>query len=168
RLLLLIFSVRYSPPPTRPSCFITVRSTATHQPPLPCLFFFKLLLLTFCVLTWLASPVAAAALRKHGVTQFFFYTLGSLHRPFEPKEIARRAKEQVGRPLIYKLYDFNCEHFANECRYGVKRSFQAEEVKGIKKLMEQYEKAASRFPSWSDEDDEGEQETAAVPMLQMA
>lgn len=51
------------------------------------------------------------------------------YKPFEPKEVINRAKSRLGMEKgKYNLADYNCEHFANWCKYGVKFSSQVEQV----------------------------------------
>ncbi|KAK3767578.1 hypothetical protein RRG08_003839 [Elysia crispata] len=38
-------------------------------------------------------------------------------RPLQQDEIIKRAKSRLG-PTDYSLTEYNCEHFANWCRYG--------------------------------------------------
>ncbi|XP_036908970.1 phospholipase A and acyltransferase 3-like [Sturnira hondurensis] len=46
------------------------------------------------------------------------------YTPLPPSKIVQRAEELVGQEVLYKLTSDNCEHFANELRYGVSRSDQ--------------------------------------------
>lgn len=51
------------------------------------------------------------------------------YKPFEPKEVINRAKSRLGMEKgKYNLADYNCEHFANWCKYGVEFSSQVEQV----------------------------------------
>ncbi|KAM4576301.1 phospholipase A and acyltransferase 3-like [Odontesthes bonariensis] len=51
-------------------------------------------------------------------------SLDHKYTPYSPGEIVRRAHAKVGEELRYDLLTYNCEHFANEMRYGVKVSSQ--------------------------------------------
>ncbi|XP_046928050.1 LOW QUALITY PROTEIN: phospholipase A and acyltransferase 2-like [Lynx rufus] len=46
------------------------------------------------------------------------------YSPLPPSKIVQRAEQLVGQELPYSLPCENCEHFANELRYGVARSDQ--------------------------------------------
>ncbi|XP_043307500.1 phospholipase A and acyltransferase 5-like [Cervus canadensis] len=46
------------------------------------------------------------------------------YKPFKPSEIVQQAEKLVGKEFSYNLFSNNCEHFANELRYGVPRSDQ--------------------------------------------
>ncbi|XP_043777155.1 phospholipase A and acyltransferase 3-like [Cervus elaphus] len=46
------------------------------------------------------------------------------HKPFKPSEIVQQAEKLVDKEFSYNLFSNNCEHFANELRYGVRRSDQ--------------------------------------------
>ncbi|XP_053179733.1 phospholipase A and acyltransferase 3-like [Scomber japonicus] len=39
-------------------------------------------------------------------------------------EIVEEALSWVGKDVEYSLSDWNCEHFANKCRYGIAKSVQ--------------------------------------------
>ncbi|CAG5132085.1 unnamed protein product, partial [Candidula unifasciata] len=45
------------------------------------------------------------------------------YSPLPPDEIVERAKSLLG-PIAYDVFQYNCEHFALWCRYGVAASFQ--------------------------------------------
>ena len=48
-------------------------------------------------------------------------------KPFPAEEIVQRAKSCLGKKKgCYNLVDYNCEHFANWCRYGEARSKQVD------------------------------------------
>ncbi|CAJ0929783.1 unnamed protein product, partial [Mesorhabditis belari] len=46
---------------------------------------------------------------------------------YSAKEIVKRAKSKLG-PAAYHLLDYNCEHFAMWCRYGIEHSAQVHNV----------------------------------------
>ncbi|XP_040112034.1 phospholipase A and acyltransferase 3-like [Oryx dammah] len=48
--------------------------------------------------------------------------------PFPPSKIIQRAEELVGQEFCYSLTSQNCEHFANELRYGIHRSDQVRDA----------------------------------------
>lgn len=51
------------------------------------------------------------------------------YKPFKATEVIRRAKSKLGKEKgNYDLVNYNCEHFANWCKYGVKFSSQVEQV----------------------------------------
>ncbi|GAB6028422.1 hypothetical protein CHUAL_002582 [Chamberlinius hualienensis] len=54
-------------------------------------------------------------------------SLDKTYKPFPPEVIATRAKAHPQDD--YNLFTNNCEHFANECRYGQKVSFQIENIR---------------------------------------
>ncbi|CAL8284308.1 unnamed protein product [Boreogadus saida] len=47
------------------------------------------------------------------------------HQPRDAKIIVAEALQLVGSEPHYKLFTYNCEHFATEMRYGIRRSRQA-------------------------------------------
>ena len=51
-------------------------------------------------------------------------------KPKDPEEICRDALGMVGREG-YNVLNYNCEHFANECRYGEAESEQITNVKEV-------------------------------------
>ncbi len=60
---------------------------------------------------------------------------GDEYPPFSPEEIVIRAKQKLGREgKTYGLPYHNCEHFANDCRYGRHESEQVKKV--IKKTKD--------------------------------
>ncbi|XP_074087330.1 uncharacterized protein LOC141518862 isoform X2 [Macrotis lagotis] len=50
------------------------------------------------------------------------------HKPRPPSEIVQRALNEVGKEVKYNLAKNNCEHFANDLRYGVRVSDQVRNV----------------------------------------
>ncbi|XP_045710702.1 phospholipase A and acyltransferase 3-like [Phyllostomus hastatus] len=44
--------------------------------------------------------------------------------PLPPSKIVQRAEHLVGQEMSYDIWTWNCEHFANQLRYGVSRSDQ--------------------------------------------
>ncbi|XP_062253444.1 phospholipase A and acyltransferase 3-like [Platichthys flesus] len=52
--------------------------------------------------------------------------LDDKYKPCDPSIIVKEACERVGREPKYDLVDYNCEHFANEMRYGKAESRQVE------------------------------------------
>lgn len=51
------------------------------------------------------------------------------YKPFNPKVVIDRARSRLGKEKgKYNLADYNCEHFANWCKFGVKFSNQVEQV----------------------------------------
>ena len=56
-------------------------------------------------------------------------SLDTKHTPYPPEEIVRRARAMVDKKLSYDVITYNCEHFANEMRYGEKESAQALQVR---------------------------------------
>lgn len=51
-------------------------------------------------------------------------SLDGKHKPHLAKEIVKDALASVGKVRKYNLKESNCEHFANEMRYGVAVSQQ--------------------------------------------
>ena len=60
---------------------------------------------------------------------------GEEYPPYSAEKIIERAKDKLGRGKgIYTPWSNNCEHFANDCRYGRHISSQVEKVvKSLKK-----------------------------------
>ncbi|XP_062253446.1 phospholipase A and acyltransferase 3-like [Platichthys flesus] len=50
------------------------------------------------------------------------------YKPRDPSIIVKEALERVGNMLTYDLVSYNCEHFANEMRYGKPESRQVQEL----------------------------------------
>ncbi|GFO00259.1 group XVI phospholipase a2-like protein [Plakobranchus ocellatus] len=48
--------------------------------------------------------------------------------PRSAEDIVTSALSYAGQKVRYDLVTFNCEHFANECRYGIKASLQVEDT----------------------------------------
>ncbi|XP_072243015.1 phospholipase A and acyltransferase 4-like [Leuresthes tenuis] len=46
-------------------------------------------------------------------------SLDNKYTPRSPEEIVRKARAMVDQNLPYDVINYNCEHFANEMRYGV-------------------------------------------------
>lgn len=51
-------------------------------------------------------------------------SLDAKHKPRPAKDIVKAALASVGKVRKYNLKESNCEHFANEMRYGVTVSQQ--------------------------------------------
>ncbi|XP_072243285.1 phospholipase A and acyltransferase 4-like [Leuresthes tenuis] len=48
------------------------------------------------------------------------------YTPRSPEKIVREARANVDQKRSYSLFTYNCEHFANEMRYGEQESGQAD------------------------------------------
>ncbi|KAM6930271.1 phospholipase A and acyltransferase 4-like [Xenentodon cancila] len=55
-------------------------------------------------------------------------TMDDKYKPRPAEDIVKDACEQVGMSKPFSLIDYNCEHFANELRYGKKNSLQVQNV----------------------------------------
>ncbi|CAI5644572.1 unnamed protein product [Oreochromis niloticus] len=55
-------------------------------------------------------------------------SLDAKHKPRPAKDIVKAALASVGKVRKYNLKESNCEHFANEMRYGVTVSQQVQKV----------------------------------------
>ncbi|XP_041435479.1 lecithin retinol acyltransferase isoform X1 [Xenopus laevis] len=56
-------------------------------------------------------------------------------KPLPPEEIVKRAEKLVGVTEYSLLWD-NCEHFVNDCRYGIPLSFQTDQFcETVKKII---------------------------------
>lgn len=66
---------------------------------------------------------------KDGVVEKRIYNQDELNKKRNPSEIINYAFMQVDQRLgTYNLINNNCEHFANECVFGVRFSNQVEDV----------------------------------------
>ena len=66
---------------------------------------------------------------KGGEVEVREYTEEELNEKRSPDEIVEYAKSKLGSGLgEYNLISNNCEHFSNECVFGVKRSNQVDDI----------------------------------------
>lgn len=56
------------------------------------------------------------------------YSQSEKHSKFPPDEVISRARGRIGQGGYHLIHN-NCEHFVNECVFGVKVSWQEEEAK---------------------------------------
>jgi predicted secreted protein len=64
---------------------------------------------------------------KGGVLEVAEYSEEDLKKKRKPEEVVEYAKAHLG-DTGYDLINNNCEHFSNECAFGLHKSFQVDDV----------------------------------------